>query len=329
MKSIKIALLSTLFVAVISSCSDKIEGFSDYKEAADNGRFDISHQFIDRMDSQDQYEPLRYVFNKEFDILTKDLNRESVNDIRELFSKYKKIGTYYTDKACETLINKAITKKNIALCEDLMSLHKDEDFSDEIYIAILNMYQENDIAKFRDFALSRIDNSDVNKYVIEYLMTNTDEELLKYFITKHHDNFFDNQDVIELFEKRAPQELKKMIRMEILKLKKSVPSMPAIGIVKSDTNKDIPNEYAAYNSAVQRFNAKCLEKLNYAYNLNDKELANFIVNNMCNSLTYQSIGSWGRIMEKTSYEGLYDAFKVTPNSDDIKTTREQINVFFN
>lgn len=329
MKSINMVILAALLTAIISSCSEKIEGFSDYKEAADNGRFDIAHQFIDKMNSYEQYDPLKYVFAKELEIITEDLNRENIDAIRNLFAKYKKIGTWHTNKVCEELIKKAITKKNIALCEDLMSLHKDGDFNSEINIAILDMYRESNIDKFRQFALAHIDDSDVNKYVRMYLMDNDDEDLLKHFTSQYRDNFFDNKDVVELFEKKSPETLKKMVRMEILEFKRNVPPMPAIGIVKSNGYGDITAEYPSYNSAIKDYNAKCIEMLNYAYNLNDKELANFIVNNMGKGLTYRPIGSWSKVVENESSSTVYDAYKVTTNSDDIESARQQIKVYFN
>lgn len=329
-------IFKTLFfvaitATVMSSCSNKIEGFSDYKEACDNGRFDVAHQFIDRMESYNQYEPLSYVFSKELEIITEEFNRESINDLRNLFYKYEQLGTWSTDRVCEDLIKKAIEKRNIALCEELMSLHTDGDFSGDVKLAILNMYKERDLDKFRNFAISHINDFDVNKYMKEYIMNNNDEVLLRSFISNFSGNILNDEDLVSVFAKYYPVELKNKVRSELLKFKKSVPAMPATGIVQSDSYGEITEEYTSYISEVQEYNARCVEMLICAFNLNDASLANFIISNMSKNLTYQSLGDWCVVVEKRTdgRSSVYNAYNVTLNSDEIEAAKQQVKAYFN
>lgn len=243
--------LIALCAALMCSCSsktEKIEGFENYKDACDKGRFDVAHQFIERMSEFEQYQPLRYLFAKEVEVITEDLNRESINELRNLFNRYQKIGTYELDKMCESLIEKTIAKNNMNLCEELMQLHNDDDYPDALNIAILNMYKENDINKFRRFAIARINDYEIDKYIKDYLSYTDDKELFRSLATKYKNNLFNEPEVLALYERMYPEELKGKIRDELLKHKKDIPARPSTGIVKSDMYGEIPEEYLEYNS---------------------------------------------------------------------------------
>ena len=330
MKREKRILAFVLSAILMCSCSSKIDGYENYKDACNNGRFDVALKFIEQMEEYEQYDPLKYVFAKEAELITENLNRESINDLKNLFNRYKKIGYNQMDKLCETLIKQTIAKNNIALCEELMALHRDEDYPDDITIAILNMYKENNTGKFRNFAMSNINKYEIESYIIEYLRENDDRELLKALTSKYQDNIFKNENILSLYEEKYPAELKEQITKELFKLKKQVPTRPAIGMVKSDRYGDIPQEYLNYTSQVQSYNAQCTKLLAYAYNMNDKKLANFIVSNMCSSLTYQVLGNWSKIAENNpDSHSVYEAYMVKINNDDIEEAKQQIKEYFN
>lgn len=327
--------LIALCAALMCSCSSKtekiesIEGFENYKDACDKGRFDVAHQFIERMSEFEQYQPLRYLFAKEVEVITEDLNRESINELRNLFNRYKKIGTYELDKMCESLIEKTIANNNMNLCEELMQLHNDDDYPDALNIAILNMYKENDINKFRRFAIARINDYKIDKYIKDYLSYTDDKELFRSLATKYKDNLFNEPEVLALYERMYPEELKGIIRDELFKHKKDIPARPSTGIVKSDMYREIPEEYLEYNSRVQAYNAQCFNMLSYAYSFNDKALANLIVSNMSSSLTYQSMGDWNVVVEKRNdSSSAFDAYMVKTNNDEIEEAKQQIKNYF-
>ena len=324
--------LIALCAALMCSCSSKtkrIEGFENYKDACDKGRFDVAHQFIERMSEFEQYQPLRYLFAKEVELVAENLNRESIYELRNLFNRYKKIGTDQIDKMCESLIEKAIAKNNMNLCEELMQLHYDDDYPDALNIAILNMYKENDINKFRSFAIVRINDYKIDKYIKDYLSYTDDKELFRSLATKYQNNLFNEPEILALYERMYPEELKGKIRGELFKHKKDIPTRPSTGIVKSNMYREIPEEYLEYNSRVQAYNAQCFRMLSYACSFNDKTLANFIVSNMSSSLTYQSIGDWNEVVEKKKdISSAFDAYMVKTNNDEIEEAKQQINNYF-
>ena len=324
--------LIALCAALMCSCSSKtesIEGFENYKDACDKGRFDVAHQFIERMSEFEQYQPLRYLFAKEVEFITEDLNRESINELRNLFNRYKKLGTNELDKMCESLIEKTIAKNNMNLCEELMQLHYDDDYPDAVNIAILNMYKENDINKFRSFAIARINDYKIDKYIKDYLSYTDDKELFRSLATKYKNNLFNEPEVLALYERMYPEELKGKIRDELFKHKKNIPTRPSTGIVKSNRYGEIPEEYLEYNSQVQAYNAQCFNMLSYAYSFNDKTMANFIVSNMSSSLTYQALGNWGQVAEKNpNSNSTYEAYMVKINNDEIEEAKQQIKNYF-
>ena len=330
MKRKKSILLFALSIVLMCSCSSKIDGYKNYKDACDNGRFDVALKFIERMDEYDQYDALRYVFAKEAELITENLNRESINDLKNLFNRYKKVGYGQMDKLCETLIKQTIAKKNMALCEELMALHRDEDYPDDITVAILNMYKENDTSKFRNFAITNINKYKIESCIIEYLRENDDRELFKALSSKYRDNIFENENILSLYEEKYPAEVKEKIIQKLLKLKKQLPARPAIGMVKSDRYGDIPKEYSDYTSKAQSYNAECTKLLAYAYNMNDKKLADYIVSNMCSGLTYQALGNWGKVAEKNpNSNSAYEAYMVQINNDEIEEAKQQIKEYFN
>ena len=91
--------------------------------------------------SYDKGDAKKYIFNREVEVLSEKLNRESVEAIRNLFERRTSFDFYLVkDDVREALIRKAALKRDIELCELAMSLPSSKSyFSNEVYKVVLDI----------------------------------------------------------------------------------------------------------------------------------------------------------------------------------------------
>ncbi len=315
------------FIAFLASCSFfacspvEVEGYSDIKKACSDGRFDVAYILLEKqeLDFSDYCGEERYIFSKEIEFLSEELNKENVNAIKAAFKRKLKSGYGHKNTLCEKLVKDAIEVGNIDLCEEMIKLHHDGSFSEEMFIEILNFYKKENIGKFKEYATTLLSGDNdyyVKEYLLNYIKDSNDAEMFNIILSKYSvDKIIENEEIRDLVIKLHPEKLKQLVRTRILEEQKKVAAMPSIGIVKKTNYGDIPEEYSLYQSDVNRYNKLCIEMLSHAIALEDKSLANFIISSMKKNIEYRKTPG--------------DEYEVKLNTEDIDVARQQCNAFFN
>ena len=315
------------FIAFLATCSFfacspvEVEGYSDIKKACSDGRFDVAYILLEKqeLDFSDYCGEERYIFSKEIEFLSEELNKENVNAIKAAFKRKLKSGYGHKNTLCEKLVKDAIEVGNIDLCEEMIKLHHDGSFSEEMFIEILNFYKKENIGKFKEYATTLLSGDNdyyVKEYLLNYIKESNDAEMFNIILSKYSgDKIIENEEIRDLVIKLHPEKLKQLVRTRILEEQKKVAAMPSIGTVKKTNYGDIPEEYSLYQSDVNGYNKLCIEMLSHATALEDKSLANFIISSMKKNIEYRKTPG--------------DEYEVKLNTEDIDIAREQCNAFFN
>ena len=315
------------FIAFLATCSFfacspvEVEGYSDIKKACSDGRFDVAYILLEKqeLDFSDYCGEERYIFSKEIEFLSEELNKENVNAIKAAFKRKLKSGYGHKNTLCEKLVKDAIEVGNIDLCEEMIKLHHDGSFSEEMFIEILNFYKKENIGKFKEYATTLLSGDNdyyVKEYLLNYIKESNDAEMFNIILSKYSgDKIIENEEIRDLVIKLHPEKLKQLVRTRILEEQKKVAAMPSIGTVKKTNYGDIPEEYSLYQSDVNGYNQLCIEMLSHATALEDKSLANFIISSMKKNIEYRKTPG--------------DEYEVKLNTEDIDIAREQCNAFFN
>lgn len=314
-----IACISTFTFLACSPA--EVEGYSDIRKACDDGRFDVAYILLEKQELEftDYCEEERYIFSKEIEYLSEELNKDNVNAIKAAFKRKLKSGYGYKNTMCEKLVKDAIETGSADLCEELIKLHHDGSFSKDMFIEILNFYKKVDIGKFKEYAtmlLSSNNERHVKEYLLSYIVESKDTEMTDQFLSKYsNDKIIDNEETRNLFIKLQPEKFKELVRTRILEEQKKIAAMPSIGTVKRNEHNDIPTEYPTYQSDVNRYNKLCIEMLSHAVALEDKQLANFIISSMKKNIEYRRAAG--------------DEYEVKLNTEDIDVAKQQCNALFN
>lgn len=316
------------FIAFLATCSFfacspvEVEGYSDIKKACSDGRFDVAYLLLEKqgLDFSDYCGEEKYIFSKEIEFLSEELNKENVNAIKAAFKRKLKSGYGHKNNLCEKLVKDAIEVGNIDLCEEIIKLHHDGDFSEEMFIEILNFYKKENIGKFKEYATTLLSGDNdyyVKEYLLNYIKESNDAEMFNIILSKYSDDkIIEDEEIRDLVIKLHPEKFKQLVRTRILEEQKKVAAMPSIGTVQRSSYNDIPEEYSLYQSDVNRYNKFCIEMLSHATALEDKSLANFIISSMKKNIEYRKTPGG-------------DVYEVKLNTEDIDVARQQCNAFFN
>lgn len=109
---------------------------------------------------------------------------------------------------------------------------------------------------------------------------------------------------------------------------KYVPPMPSIdGYIKSDFYGELDQDSAhvKYNNAAKAFNAECRSVLNIAIANKNLYLAKAAVSKMKRTLDLLEVGDWVKVVEHTTNSSVYNAFRASISSEDIKAAQSELN----
>lgn len=165
------------------------------------------------------------------------------------------------------------------------------------------------------------------------------EGLLDYAIEKGQKNVakrllqnqkvtIDNKEMISRFASLNDKQCSDLILQALAELEKEVPNMPSVkGYVKSGTSGEMDKytDHGAYNIAAKDYNNQCKSVLSIAITNKNLYLANKIVAKMKQTLLFEEVGDWVRVVEKTKYTSLYNAFKVSISNEDIDSAKQTLN----
>ena len=102
---------------------------------------------------------------------------------------------------------------------------------------------------------------------------------------------------------------------------KKIPGRPALGVVKSNSYGKLDKPYVDYNTSVKNYNDACRAILDIAIASKNQYLAQRVITKAKQSLASVELGDWCKVVEKTRYNSLYNAFKVTLDNSEINSIK--------
>lgn len=107
----------------------------------------------------------------------------------------------------------------------------------------------------------------------------------------------------------------------------SVRTCPGMGKLKLYDVKYVPKEYQFYINEVEDFNKTCKEMLSIVIKTKRKVAANYIISQMKPSLSFENLGDWAKVVEKSGSSG-YDAYQVRYDYTEINEAKKQVQAAF-
>ena len=108
----------------------------------------------------------------------------------------------------------------------------------------------------------------------------------------------------------------------------SVRTCPGMGKLKLYEDKQLPKEYQFYINEVENFNKTCKEMLSIVIKTKRKVAANYIISQMKPSLSFENLGDWAKVVEKTTNSSVYDAYQVRYDYTEINEAKKQVQAAF-
>jgi len=193
--------------------------------------------------------------------------------------------------------------------------------------ALFLMSQGDDAAKKRIIYLLKEEggNDDHVSMLIDLAIENGDAEFVKTLMGQYAKDIKDKE-----FEKLIKFFIEKQDDEYIFKLltdiENKIPNRPALGLVKSNHYGDLDDTYVVFNKQVKKYNNACRAILNGAIASKKQSLAQKVITKPKSTLVGKELGDWEHIVEKTTYNSVYNAFKVTIDNSDansIKATYQE------
>ncbi len=300
MKAIKILLL--LFIPLLAvSCGNKEEKLkNEYIEACADGNFEKARAAVlklEPIDYWDAKEGMKYVNDKEIYSLLAHPSRDNDSRILFLYNSYESLELPNMSDVVEV----AISMGNENLPEKLIKAGVKVD--NDMVKAAVNADMEDLVALMIAKDSKLILDPEVAKYC--KASSSIDYDAIK----KEYDNLIKN----ELEEK-----LKALYNV-------SIPTRPALGIVKSDHYGDIPSEYPSYKNAVESYNNRCISVINQALEYNYRDIARKALALMKPNLEWNNLGDWCKVVYRNNHSSVYNAFSVKQNTNEIESARKLMN----
>jgi hypothetical protein len=168
-------------------------------------------------------------------------------------------------------------------------------------------------------------NDDHVSMLIDLAIENGDAEFVKTLMRQYAKDIKDKE-----FEKLIKFFIEKQDDEYIFKLltdvENKIPARPALGLVKSNHYGELDDTYVDFNKQVKEYNDACRAILNGAIASKKQSLAQKVITKPKSTLVGKELGDWEHIVEKTTYNSVYNAFKVTIDNSDansIKATYQE------
>lgn len=287
------------FFLGISSCADKkVNAEKAYIEACSEGDFDKARGIIEKMSiekevsSSDIAKYLKYVNDKEIYFLLAHPSADNDRRIMYLYNAYDQ----FQLPDMRDVVEVAISQDNENLSMKLIKSGVEP--TTEIAKAAVNA----DFSNLIDVIIKKSPN------LVK------DNEIKSYYLEAFGKEAYDKLILSEI-----ENELKKIYDMYI-------PVRPALGRVKSDHYGEIPKEYNGYNLSVATLNSACASLIAIALENGQTAIANKAFNMMRNSLVWNNIGDWCRVVEhEYDHSSVYNTFEVKESSEDKENARKLFN----
>lgn len=106
----------------------------------------------------------------------------------------------------------------------------------------------------------------------------------------------------------------------------SVRTCPGVGKLKLLDG--LPEQYQFYINEVENFNKTCKEMLSIVIKTKRQVAANYIISQMKPSLSFENLGDWAKVVEKTTNSSVYDAYQVRYDYTEINEAKKQVQAAF-
>ena len=321
--------LFVISAILLQSCSSSIEGFENYQEACAAARFDVAHRFLAKMPKDDSSEKdaykeaERYILKEEIGYLVSLGDEQYNNKIIFLLKQYE-LSQIFEDSKTKFYImamDMATACNNNELMETLIQNTPLNSYSIDRFISY---YTKAGDEKLRSFLFENLSEGVVTNYAKKYSIEKNDVEMLNKLIIQNP-YLANNEEIMIMLAQSNPKQFRNFIEQKITDAENSIPSRPALGVVKYDDIDDLKKDYSEYVSGVEKYNNECKEALTKAIQAGDKTLANNIVNRMKPNLEWKELGDWEQVVNHSKYSSIYEAYKVTQsNYDDINSAKQML-----
>lgn len=188
--------------------------------------------------------------------------------------------------------------------------------------ALFLMSQGDDAAKKRIIYLLKEEggNDDHVSMLIDLAIENGDAEFVKTLMRQYAKDIEDKEfeKLIKFFIEKQDEEYVFKLLTDI---ENKIPNRPALGLVKSNDYGDLDDTYVDFNKSVKKYNDACRAILNGAIASKKQSLAQKVITKPKSTLVGKELGDWEHIVEKTTYNSLYNAFKVTLDNSDASSIK--------
>ena len=327
-KHFKLIAVAAAALLAVSCGSKAIEGFENYKEACDAGRYDVANRFLGRMkeaavsdwEARLAYEEAsEHVFREELLYLISMGDETSINRILLLF-KQRDLGHDAMIRCSDDAISLAISLKNTAMLDRLIVAYPEKDFSETTINKIISYYTLMP-DQLKAFYLDNMECDEVRKLAVNHCNATKDADILKKLIVVDPDLRL-NVNIMRLWADIDYPSYVSQIDNIINDAEAKVPALPVLGLVKSDPYGELEENYREYISLGSELNNLIITIMTIAKEHGDTAVATKAFNRMKTGLSYKNLGDWCRVVEKQmNNSSVYRAYQVSENKDDINRAR--------
>ncbi len=318
--------LIVLFVVTIPSlllfqqCSVKTSenAFENYREACRAADFETAHKYLDKLkekaydweSEQKAQEAEEYIYRQEALYLMSQNDDAAKKRLIYLIKEEKR-----GNELIKIIIDLAMEEKDESFVKMLANQLEVRD-EDEGYVGKVKkeIYGDNNddvviLNKVASFLLS----SDA-KDNIDFVLTLFEKH-------KKEDVFLKNS-ISKLRIERGNTELTNKVFGLLGVIENRIPNRPPInGYIKSNHDGYVDKPYKDFMEQTKIYNDACKSIIEVAILSQNRELAEKALSKVKSNISYNEIGPWEQVVNKTSYSSLYNAFKFYIDSEDIKNAK--------
>ena len=267
----------------------------DFSQAVAQGDFENARKALTEFEVYDsaRYEQaLRTVNDKEIYALLAKPSRDGDARILYLYNSYEEDQLPDMQDVVDVAISMGNENLSIKLLKAGVGI------SYNIAVAAANA----DMADLVNLILKKKPEYILEEEVAEYYQEEKGTAALQEFTTK-------------VIKSGLDRELQNLYRL-------TIPTRPALGLVKSEYSGKIPKEYTDYKNEVEYLNNRCKELISKSVEFGQTVTANKAFSLMKPNLEWNNIGDWVKVVEHTDHGSVYNTFKVAENRNEINEARK-------
>ena len=302
--------IASIVMLVMTSCGPSFGKDLDYRKACQEGDFEKAQQIVTLLKDEVAYAQTTSMYGDENRGHYVRAAREKAEEAEEYVFKSEVLFLMSQDdemakKRIIYLLKEGGNDDHVSMLIDLAIENDDDAF----VRTLANQYKE-------DVSEERL------KKLMEYLSEKSDEENAN-FIDNYISKYLtiSNTSLLKYIAGNKGQNNSEKVLGYLTIIEKDIPTRPALGLIKSKSHGKLDDQYDNYNTAIKNYNDACQTILNIAISSNNQYLAQRVITKAKPGLTFKELGDWCRVVEKTRYVSVYNAFRVTLDNADMNTIK--------